>query len=140
MTLVVDASVAVKWFIEEDGRNQALQILDLGEREAPDLVVAELANVIWKKALRGEVTDAQALSICAALPRYSEALHPAEALVESAIGMGLILRHPIYDCLYLACAARVKGRLVTADRRLMAAVANTKFAPLAVHIDALANK
>ena len=71
MTLVVDASVAVKWFVEEDGRNQALQILDLGEREAPDLVVAEVANVIWKKALRGEVTDAQALSICAALPAIS---------------------------------------------------------------------
>ena len=50
MTLVVDASVAVKWFVEEDGRQQALQILDLDEREAPDLIIAEVANVIWKKA------------------------------------------------------------------------------------------
>jgi predicted nucleic acid-binding protein len=140
MTLVVDASVVVKWFVEEDGREQALQVLDRGERQAPDLIVAEVANVIWKKALRGQVAAGQAHSICAALPRYFDALHPAEALVERAIGMGLALRHPIYDCLYLACAARIQGRLVTADRRLIAALANTEFGHLAVHIDALVSK
>jgi predicted nucleic acid-binding protein len=139
MTLVVDASIAVKWFVEEDGREQALRVLDLDEREAPDLIVAEVANVIWKKALRGEVTASQAYSICAAVPRYFEALHPSEALVGHAIRIGLALRHPIYDCLYLACAARSEARLVTADRRLVAAVANTEFAVLAVHINALAS-
>ena len=139
MTLVVDASIALKWFIEEDGRDQALQVLELGQREAPDLIVAEVANAIWKKAVRGQVTDVQAHAVCAALPSYFEALHPAGALVENAIGMGLALRHPIYDCLYLACAARLQARLVTADRRLLAAVADTEFASVAVHIDALVN-
>jgi predicted nucleic acid-binding protein len=139
MTLVVDASVAIKWFVEEDGRQQALHVLDLDERHAPDLIVAEVANGIWKKTVRGEVNDHQASAICTALPRYFEALHPAEALVESAFGIALALRHPIYDCLYLACAARVRGRVVTADRRLMTAVVNTEFAGMTVHIDALAS-
>jgi predicted nucleic acid-binding protein len=69
MTLVVDASVAIKWFVEEDGRQQALHVLDLEERQATDLI-AEVAHGIWKKTLRGEVTDSQASVICAALPRY----------------------------------------------------------------------
>jgi predicted nucleic acid-binding protein len=137
MTLVVDASIAAKWFVEEDGREQALRVLDLSDREAPDLIVAEVANVIWKKTLRGQVTDTQARAICAALPRYFETLHASEALVEGAIGIGLALRHPIYDCLYLACAMRLGTRLVTADRRLIAALADTDLATLAVHVDTL---
>jgi predicted nucleic acid-binding protein len=140
MTLVVDASIAVKWFIEEDGRERALRILDQADRQAPDLIVAEVANVVCKKAVRGQVTDTQAHAICAALPRYFEILHPSEALAQSAIRMALGLRHPIYDCIYLACAARVGARLVTADRRLIAAVANTEFAVLAVHSDALVDE
>jgi predicted nucleic acid-binding protein len=135
MSLVVDASVAAKWFVAEDGREQALQVLDLPDRQAPDLIVAEVANVVWKKAVRGQVTDVQARAICAALPRYFETLHASEALIESAIGIGLALRHPVYDCLYLACAMRLGGRLITADRRLIAAVADSEFAELAVHID-----
>ena len=135
MTLVVDASIATKWFVEESGREQALQVLDLADRQAPDLIVAEVANVIWKKALRGQVTDAQARAICGALPRYFETLHASEALIESAIGIALALRHPVYDCLYLCCAMRLGTRLVTADRRLIAAVADTELALLAVHVD-----
>ena len=104
MTLVVDASIAAKWFVAEDGREQALQLLDLPDRQAPDLIVAEVANVVWKKAVRGQVTDAQARAICSALPRYFDSLHTSERLVESAIAIALALRHPLYDCLYLACA------------------------------------
>jgi predicted nucleic acid-binding protein len=139
MTLVVDASIAAKWFVEEDGREQALQILDLADRQAPDLIVAEVANVLWKKALRGQVTDAQARAICSALPRYFDTLHASGALVESAMAIALALRHPLYDCLYVACAMRVAGRLVTADQRLIAALHGTEHASLAVHADVLLN-
>ena len=55
MTLVIDASIAAKWFVEEPGRAQALEVLDETDRQAPDLVVAEVANVIWKKVLRIEM-------------------------------------------------------------------------------------
>jgi predicted nucleic acid-binding protein len=61
-------------------------------------------------------------------------------LVESAIGISLALRHPVYDCLYLACAVRLGTRLVTADQRLIAAVADSELAELAVHIDSLVSK
>lgn len=136
MTVVVDASIAAKWFVREGGREQALEVLDERERHAPDLIIAEVGNVVWKKAMRGEVSGEHARFICASIRRYLTVLHRSEALAERAIDIALRLRHPIYDCLYLACAQRAGARLVTADRRLLAAIDGTGLAPLAVHVDA----
>jgi predicted nucleic acid-binding protein len=140
MTVVVDASVAVKWFVRETGREQALRIVDAPERHAPDLIVAEVGNVAWKKAIRGEVTGAQARFICTSVRRYFAVLHRSQALIDRAIDIALRLRHPIYDCLYLACAERAGARLVTADEKLLAALDGTALASLAVHIDAFADR
>jgi predicted nucleic acid-binding protein len=140
MTLVIDASIAAKWFVEEPGRAQALEVLDETDRQAPDLVVAEVANVIWKKVLRGQVGEAQARFSCAALARYFDVLHASEALIESAITLAITLRHPIYDCIYLACAERAGAPLVTADRRLLAAVRGSRLAASVVRLDDLGRR
>jgi predicted nucleic acid-binding protein len=137
MTVVVDASVAAKWFIKESGRDQALRVLDMTVRHAPDLIITEIGNVAWKKALRGEVTSDQARFICASVPRYFVDLHRPEALVERAITIALQLRHPVYDCVYLACAERVGCSLITADQRLLAATDCTDFASLVVDVATL---
>lgn len=136
MTVVVDASVAVKWFVLEPDRAQALRVLEAPERHAPDMIVAEVGNVAWRKSIRGEVTGEQARFICASVRRYFAVLHGSNMLIERAIDIALWLRHPIYDCLYLACAERAGTRLVTADERLLTALDGTALAPLAVHIDA----
>jgi predicted nucleic acid-binding protein len=135
MTVVVDASVAAKWFVKEVAREQALEVLDEPERHAPDLIIAEVGNIAWKKAMRGEVTGEQARFVCTSLRRYFAVLHRSEALADRAIDIALRLGHPIYDCLYLACAQRTGARLVTADRRLLAAIDRTELASLAVHVD-----
>ena len=70
MTLVVDTSVAVKWFVKEDGRERALRVVDATDRHAPDLIVAEVGNVTWNKTILGEITGAQARFICTSLRRY----------------------------------------------------------------------
>ncbi len=56
MSFVVDASVVIKWFIEENLSAEAEAILGHGEPLfAPDLLLAEIGNVLWKKVIRGEV-------------------------------------------------------------------------------------
>jgi predicted nucleic acid-binding protein len=137
VTLIVDASVAAKWFIEEAGRPQALPLLDMPDRQAPDLLVVEVANVVWKKALRGEIGAIQARFICASIAHCFEVLHSADVLVERAVVMAMDLRHPVYDCLYLACAERAGARLITADRRLIAAVRGSHLAALVTDLDDL---
>ena len=42
--------------------------------------------------------------------------HEHEALVEPAFDLSLRNAHSLCDCLYLALAVRLEGRVVTADR------------------------
>lgn len=131
MTFIVDASVAIKWFIDEEHRPQARQLLKSKEQlTAPDLVVTEFANIAWKKAMRGDIGTAQARLIAANIHRYLLVMHPSLDLVERALDIAMDLRHPIYDCIYLACTERVGGTLVTADRRLIRSLETTTYAPL----------
>ncbi len=97
---------------------------------APGFLAIELANIAWKKARIGEIGEAQALDI-AAFPRDGAAqLVASEILIAEAMRMALALGHPVYDCLYLACAEYVDGVLVTADVRLCRAVENSSYAAL----------
>jgi predicted nucleic acid-binding protein len=64
--LVIDASIAVKWVVEEDGTPEALALRQKAKLIAPDLLVAECANILWKKVKRSELLKEEALLICTA--------------------------------------------------------------------------
>ena len=120
MTMIIDASVAVKWFVDEDGHEDALALLDRDhDFHAPDLILSETANTAWKKCRRGEITRDQAAAMVTALPHYFSRLWPAPELVTRALELAFNLDHPVYDGLYLACAEAVGGTLITADKRLI---------------------
>lgn len=123
MTVIVDASVAFKWFVREELHAEALALLDHPRQlHAPDLIVAEVANVAWKACRRGDIVRAQAEAIAAAISHYIPTLHLSATLAPAALEFALALDHPVYDCLYLACARTVDGILITADRRFHDAV------------------
>ena len=131
MNLVIDASVAIKWFVKENLHDEARRLLDgQDDLHAPDLLVAELANVAWKKTARREIDARQARDIALAYLDGVPRLWSSADLVDRALQIALELGHPIYDCLYIACAEAVSGVLVTADGRLRAAVDATRFEPL----------
>ncbi len=56
ITLVIDASIAIKWVVEEDGTPQALALRGRTKLIAPELLVAECANILWKKVQRDELS------------------------------------------------------------------------------------
>jgi predicted nucleic acid-binding protein len=116
--LVIDASVAIKWVIDEPGTAHALALRQhrLG---APDLLVAECANILWKKVRRGELSDQEATTAAALLCGADILLEPMSALMEQAVQLALRLGHPAYDCFYLALAEMTDAPLVTADEALV---------------------
>jgi predicted nucleic acid-binding protein len=116
-SVVVDASIALKWVVEEEDSKAALALAEL-EMAAPTLLHVECANALWAKARRHELTPAEALQRVKVLSTAPVEWVPLETLVEDAVGVALRLGHPVYDCLYLALAARRGWKLVTADRRL----------------------
>ena len=120
---VVDASVAVKWYFPERGRDQAIALLhaqavDNRELLAPDLIVAEFTNALRKKVQREECRREQAFEILDEWSDQQPELIPSSELAARALELSLLLHHPVYDCLYIAAAIVHDARLVTADARM----------------------
>ena len=122
MTLVIDASVAAKWVLPEPDSGRAVALRSTGEEMiAPSLILAEIGNALWKSALRDEVSKSDAVRALAAAAAHLTTLVAIDELAEHATGLAIDLRHPIYDCFYLALAQRENAAVVTADERLLAA-------------------
>ena len=123
MRLVVDASVAIKWVLKEPGSDAARRVAERAEMLAPELLWAELGNVLWRRQRSGELSPTE---------RPWHAGHAAGGsgehlslfpLLPQALEIAITIGHSIYDCLYLALADQHDCRVVTADRRLQNAVA-----------------
>jgi predicted nucleic acid-binding protein len=134
MILVVDASVAVKWFTVEELHETAKSLPARFELVAPDLLFSEIGNGLWGKATRGLIEPAQADRSLEALEVLDVVVVESPLLVRRALAIALELGHPIYDCIYIACAERLGAPLVTADVRLFRKVVGSSFAPLVRHL------
>jgi predicted nucleic acid-binding protein len=117
--LVIDASIALKWVVQEDGTDQALVLRQHAKLIAPDLLVPECANILWKKVQRKELTRDEALLAARLLQGAEIELLPTRSLLEQAARIAIELDHPAYDCLYLALAMENGCRFVTADERFI---------------------
>jgi predicted nucleic acid-binding protein len=118
-TLVIDASIAVKWVVEEQGTPQALALRRRAKLIAPELLVAECANILWKKVQRGELLKEEALLAARLLQGAEIELLPMRPSLEAATRLAIELGHPAYDCLCLALAIEHDCQFVTADDRLL---------------------
>lgn len=117
--LVVDASIAIKWVVEEEGTQGALDLRARFRLLAPELLIPECANILWKKVQRNELTPDEATFAARLLERSGIEFVSMGGLLEPATNLAVELRHPAYDCVYLAAARRAKSRFVTADERLL---------------------
>ncbi|HEY2617287.1 MAG TPA: type II toxin-antitoxin system VapC family toxin [Acetobacteraceae bacterium] len=115
---VIDASVVVKWVVDEAGSDQALR-LRRHQLSAPDLLISECANIIWKKVRRGELSDIEASVAARLLTRADIDLIPGRRLAARAVELACLLEHSAYDCMYLALAASSVRPFVTADGHLL---------------------
>ena len=127
MRLVVDASVAVKWLVEEEGSDAADRLLTGdGDLHAPRLMASEVANALWRKVRLGEVDRGRAGLLAAAMSEMPVRWSADETVCADAVRLALALDRPVYDCMYLALAHRLGARMVTADLRFANALASTE--------------
>lgn len=135
-TVVVDASVVVKWFVPEIHSEAARAWLDAPlSFFAPDLLFAETANTIWKKTRRDELPSADARRLVADIARIPVGAVACRALAEDAHALATATGRSVYDSMYLALAVRLDSQLVTADDRLVAGVGRVNaLAPHVVHV------
>jgi predicted nucleic acid-binding protein len=121
--IIVDASVALKWFLPEAGSREAIS-LQSGPHNlaAPSLIRMEVAGAFCR-ATRGNaprLSKEEADQLCSRWLNLVDnrllEIVPDETLLKEACGLAVSLGHPLADCLYLELANRWNIPLVTADR------------------------
>lgn len=121
MTVVVDASIALKWVLQEQGSDAAERLLEQ-DLTAPSLWLVEAANALLRRVVRKELTAAEAEERLAELFNAPVATVPWEEDLIEASRLAARLDHPVCDCLYLALARRLDTWVATADARFAEAV------------------
>ena len=131
MTLVVDASVALKWFLpDEPLADRAVSIVRDGmPLIVPDILVAEVCNAAWRLARLGRINQDQVAEIAAILPQFFDTLVGAADLARRAVAIARELDHPVYDCLYVTLAEERRAKLISADTRLLKKLQQTRWEP-----------
>ena len=125
-TIVIDSSVLIKWFLPETDFALARKIQDkMLDKNwnllAPSLLLAEVANILWKK--NDAVSEEEALNIIQTVLSSGVEFVPLEGLISSAYHLARKYGRTAYDSLYLALAIEHICDFVTADERLFNAVA-----------------
>ena len=127
---VVDASVAAKWLLPAAGEgllDQANRLVALHVRRelqllAPDLIEAELGNVLWKAVRRNRISQAEAENSLRNFTALAIQVIPTSDLLNQALQIGVACDRSFYDSLHVALALTTKTELITADERLVNAL------------------
>ncbi|WBH15988.1 type II toxin-antitoxin system VapC family toxin [Sphingomonas radiodurans] len=130
--IVIDASLAFKWFVEEIDSDAAIAFASISDLVAPSLLRSEVGNALWKKVVSKEITAAGAESALASIDAFIFEWVELAELTPSAFAIAVELGHPIYDCYYLALAQARDLNLATADDRFAARCTKSRFASLLV--------
>ncbi|MBV8800205.1 MAG: type II toxin-antitoxin system VapC family toxin [Alphaproteobacteria bacterium] len=118
--IVIDASVAVKWVLDEEG-SEAAFALRAQQLAAPELWFVEAASALWSTASRRQISAPEAEERLKLLRSSPVQSLPILDDLASALRIANELRHPIYNCLYIAAALRLDTEVITADRRFVVA-------------------
>ena len=129
--LVLDASVAAKWFLPRAGEpltKEALALLDRYakgdiEFEVPDLFWAEFANILWKCVRMGRLSEKSAADALTSMMEGSFPTTGERELAEPAFAIAVATGRTIYDSMYVALAVQKDAAFITADERLVNALA-----------------
>jgi predicted nucleic acid-binding protein len=117
---VLDASVAIKIFLDEEGSEKAHALATSGAQfAAPDVVLAETANVLLKRLRRGELSRAYAEAALERMRTLFDELVSAESLMQRGFSIAAAQGTSAYDGLYVALAEQKGWPLATADHRLV---------------------
>jgi predicted nucleic acid-binding protein len=129
---VIDASVLVKFFIPEILSEKAEELnarIMEGDLRllAPDLIFAEVGNILWKKHRRKELSRAEAEEIVDAVVSLPMEIETSKALLPFAVDLGLAYGITVYDALYVSLAKVHETILITADKKLVENMGKTDF-------------
>lgn len=125
---VVDASVAIKWYLPEDYSEDAERLLNPEiELIVPELLFSEISNIVWKQVTRENYSRQKAATILDALEAVPFNVWSAKSLMRNAFDIACLTKRTFYDSLYVALAEKTACKMVTADRKLLNSLEGSRF-------------
>lgn len=121
-TLVIDASVALKWVLAEPDAQAALSLRRRYHLIAPELLLLECANTFWKRVRRKQLLADEARLLTNGIAQAGIEFISVRGLADVVTSLSLDLDLPSYDCAYIAVALNHQCQFATADRRLIEAI------------------
>jgi predicted nucleic acid-binding protein len=127
--MVLDASVVIKIFVDEEGSERARALAISGSRFcAPDFVAVEIASVFLKRFRRGQMLRSYAKAAFDRAISLFDELVPSQRLAARALEIAADHGTSAYDAMYVALAEAGGMRLATADLRLLQRVREARLA------------
>ena len=126
---VLDASVMVKWFSEEEYTDRALKLRDafsIGEIElvVPDLMLYEVSNALRYNPDFDETDVSEAVGTLYDIG--ISIIVPNRDVINSALNLAYEHKITVYDAYYVALAKEINFKLITADRKLYLKIKDLK--------------
>jgi len=130
-TVVLDASVAVKWVLPPSSEDLVPEAVDLLRRYVveeirfvvPDIFWADFGNVAWKAVRLGRWTSDEAGTALRDLTERNFPTIPSKDLLAAAFTLANAFQRSLYDSLYIALALANNCEMITADEKLANALA-----------------
>lgn len=131
-TYILDASVAVKWFLEEEDQDDAVRLADQFEGNkiklvVPDFFFVEMANVFWSKIASNLLRVSEGVAMMDKLMRLGLKRYSDHELSDVALENALHFGISAYDATYVSLAEIYAAPLVTADLDLIKACRRRRF-------------
>jgi predicted nucleic acid-binding protein len=117
---VLDSSAALRLITNDpEGGRFAGVLEDMALVLAPELMLTEVANALWKLQRAGSLNGLDPQLLLGDARDLVDQIEPDRELQVEALALACHLNHPVYDCLYLALARREAATLLSADHRLL---------------------
>ena len=131
---VIDASVGIKLFVEEELSDAAHALFARVAQEqrplrlvVPDLFYIECTNILWKYHQRFGLSRADAEVAVAQLGQLLLHSTPTAALTADALSLAMAHGITAYDAAYIALAQRLAVPVITADAALLRKLAGAPY-------------
>lgn len=121
--MIIDASVAAAWFLDEPHSDEARALLRRTDLAAPALILAEVGQSLYRAKRNRRITAETAATAMDTLAGAFDMLHESAELAGEALQIALSVSHPVSDCLYMALARRLSRPLISEDAAMRRAAA-----------------